>query len=64
MPAVEMACSEVGEHSIIQSRQMKPIGWMKKQKKAKLKQQRRDGNITKEQFKALEANAEENTVNI
>jgi len=46
MPALEMACSEVGEQSIIQSRQMKPIGWMKKQKKA--------GNLSSEQFNALQ----------
>jgi len=33
------------EDSIVHSRQMKPIGWMKKQKKA--------GNLSSEQFKAL-----------
>ena len=42
---MEVECTELGEQSVIQRGQMKPIGWMKKQKKA--------GNLSSEQFHAL-----------
>ena len=43
--SVVMECTEVGEQSAIQRGQMKPTGWMERQKKA--------GNLSSEQFNAL-----------